>query len=164
MELVKPDIGLLFWMTTCFIILLFLMKKYAWGPILAALHERERGIQEALDGAEGAKKEIAEAASKVEQMLSEGKAEKEALMKLAKEELMEYKNGEQQKINTQIALQMQTVKEEIEQQKRAAVSELKNKVAELSIEIAEKIIKKELRDQSAHNELIKNNVEDLELN
>ncbi len=164
MELVKPDIGLLFWMTTCFIILLFLMKKYAWGPILVALHERERGIQEALDGAEGAKKEIAEAASKVEQMLSEGKAEKEALMKLAKEELMEYKNGEQQKINTQIALQMQTVKEEIEQQKRAAVSELKNKVAELSIEIAEKIIKKELRDQSAHNELIKNNVEDLELN
>tara|TARA_Y100001968_G_C18977814_1_gene535320 strand:+ start:175 stop:597 length:423 start_codon:yes stop_codon:yes gene_type:complete len=140
------------------------MKKYAWGPILVALHERERGIQEALDGAEGAKKEIAEAASKVEQMLSEGKAEKEALMKLAKEELMEYKNGEQQKINTQIALQMQTVKEEIEQQKRAAVSELKNKVAELSIEIAEKIIKKELRDQSAHNELIKNNVEDLELN
>ena len=164
MELVKPDIGLLFWMTTCFIILLFLMKKYAWGPILVALHERERGIQEALDGAEGAKKEIAEAASKVEQMLSEGKAEKEALMKLAKEELMEYKNGEQQKINTQIALQMQTVKEEIEQQKRAAVSELKSKVAELSIEIAEKILKKELRDQSAHNELIKNNIEDLELN
>ena len=85
-------------------------------------------------------------------------------MKLAKEELMEYKNGEQQKINTQIAIQMQAVKEEIEQQKRAAVSELKNKVAELSIEIAEKIIKKELRDQGAHNELIKNNVEDLELN
>ena len=164
MELVKPDIGLLFWMTTCFIILLFLMKKYAWGPILAALHEREQGIQDALDNAEGAKKEIAEATSRVEQMLSEGKAEKEGLIKLAKEELMEYKNVEQQKINNQISIQIQTAKEEIEQQKRAAVSELKNKVAELAIEIAEKIIKKELRDQSAHNELIKNSVEDLELN
>ena len=164
MELVKPDIGLLFWMTTCFIILLFLMKKYAWGPILAALHERERGIQDALNNAEGAKKEIAEAASRVEQMLSEGKAEKEGLIKLAKAELIEYKGVEQQKINNQISLQIQTAKEEIEQQKRAAVSELKNKVAELAIEIAEKIIKKELRDQSAHNELIKNSVEDLELN
>ena len=81
MELVKPDIGLLFWMTMCFIILLVIMKKYAWGPILQALNEREKGIQAALDEAEDAKRQILEATSKVAQILEEGKKEKEDLIK-----------------------------------------------------------------------------------
>jgi F-type H+-transporting ATPase subunit b len=76
MELVKPEIGLLFWMTTCFILLLLLMKKYAWGPILKALNEREQGIQTALDQAEEAQKQISEATSKVAQILEEGKKRK----------------------------------------------------------------------------------------
>jgi F-type H+-transporting ATPase subunit b len=76
MELVKPDIGLLFWMTTCFILLLVLMKKFAWGPILKALNEREQGIQTALDQAEEAQKQISEATSRVVQILEEGKKRK----------------------------------------------------------------------------------------
>ena len=69
MELVKPDIGLLFWMTTCFILLLVIMKRYAWGPILESLNEREKGIQTALEEAEGAKKQILEATSRAEEIL-----------------------------------------------------------------------------------------------
>ena len=76
MELVTPDIGLLFWMTTCFIILLILMKKFAWGPILQALNEREQGIQLALEQAEDAKKEVSEASFRVSKILEEGKKNK----------------------------------------------------------------------------------------
>ena len=83
MDLVKPDIGLLFWMTTCFVLLLVLMRKFAWGPILKALNEREQGIQLALDEAEEAKKQIAEATEKVVKILQKGKVEKEDLKKPA---------------------------------------------------------------------------------
>jgi len=163
MELVKPDIGLLFWMTTCFIILLVLMKKYAWGPILTALNEREQGIQTALDQAQDAQKQISEATTKVAQILEEGKREKEKLIKETQQELSEYKKEQQTKINIQIDLQLQSAKEEISQQKRAAIGQLKDTVATLSIDIAEKIIKKELENQNQHNSLIMKSVEDLEI-
>ncbi|MBF25029.1 MAG: ATP synthase F0 subunit B [Flavobacteriales bacterium] len=164
MELVKPDIGLLFWMTTCFILLLFIMKKFAWGPILNALNEREAGIQKSLDEAEIAKKQVEDAVSKVEKILEEGRVEKENIIKIAQQELVDYKLEQQSKINAQISSQLVIAKEEIIQQKRAAVDELKNKVAELSIEIAEKIIKKELENKEQHNQLIKESVETLDFN
>jgi len=163
MELVKPDIGLLFWMTTCFILLLVLMRKFAWGPILKALNERELGIQTALDQAEEAQKQISEATSRVAQILEEGKKEKEKLIKETQIELSEYKKEQQSKINTQMDAQLNSAKEEIAQQKRAAIGELKNTVAELSIDIAEKILKKELENPNQHNSLIMDSVEDLEI-
>ena len=82
MELVKPDIGLLFWMTTCFILLLVIMRRYAWGPILKALNEREQSIQAALEEAEGAKQQILQATSRVEEILEAGRREKEELIKV----------------------------------------------------------------------------------
>ncbi|MAZ58091.1 MAG: ATP synthase F0 subunit B [Flavobacteriales bacterium] len=163
MELVKPDIGLLFWMTTCFILLLVLMKKFAWGPILKALNEREQGIQTALDQAEEAQKQISEATSRVAQILEEGKKEKEKLIKETQIELSEYKKEQQSKINIQMDAQLKSVKDEIAQQKRAAIGELKNTVAELSIDIAEKILKKELENPNQHNSLIMDSVEDLQI-
>ena len=163
MELVKPDIGLLFWMTTCFILLLVLMKKFAWGPILKALNEREQSIQTALDQAEEAQKQISEATSKVAQILEEGKKEKEKLIKETQIELSEYKKEQQSKINTQMDAQLNSAKEEIIQQKRAAIGELKNTVAELSLDIAEKILKKELENPNQHNSLIMDSVEDLQI-
>ena len=163
MELVKPDIGLLFWMTTCFILLLFLLRKFAWGPILNALDERERGIKTALNQAEEARVEVEQATMKASKLLDEAKREKEHLLQLAKEELLEYKKEQQSKINAQITIQLNSVNEEILQQKRAALDDLKASVAELSIEIAEKIIKKELDSQDQYNALIKQSVEKLEL-
>ena len=163
MELVTPDIGLLFWMTTCFILLLFLLRKFAWGPILNALDERERGIKTALNQAEEARVEVEQATMKAAKLLDEAKREKEHLLQLAKEELLEYKKEQQSKINAQITIQLNSVNEEILQQKRAALDDLKASVAELSIEIAEKIIKKELDSQDQYNALIKQSVEKLEL-
>ncbi|MDC0189267.1 F0F1 ATP synthase subunit B [Flavobacteriales bacterium] len=164
MELVTPDIGLLFWMTTCFILLLFLLRKFAWGPILHALNEREDGIQIALKQAKEARVEVEQATMRASKLLDEAKKEKEHFLQLAKEELLEYKKEQQSKINAQITAQLNNVNEEILQQKRAAVEDLKASVAELSIEIAEKIIKKELDGKDQYNALIKQSVENLELN
>ena len=163
MELVKPDIGLLFWMTTCFILLLLIMKKFAWGPILRALNEREEGIQSALDQAEEARKEVSETSVKVEQMLKEGKIEREEMLKVAREEIAAYKKEEQMKIKEQTHNQLNVATAKINQQKRAAVDELKKSVAELSVEIAEKILKKELEAEENHVELINNSIKNLEI-
>ena len=163
MELVKPDIGLLFWMTTCFILLLVIMKKFAWGPILKALKEREEGIQSALEEAEEAKKQISEATLKVEKILEEGKKEKEQLVKKTQLELSEYKQEQESKINIQIQGKLDSASEDINQQKRAAIEELRASVAELSIEIAKKILNKELENEAQHDELIKQSVNELEI-
>jgi F-type H+-transporting ATPase subunit b len=163
MDLVKPDIGLLFWMTTCFILLLVLMRKFAWGPILKALDEREQGIQLALDQAEAAKKQIAEATEKVTEILQKGRAEKEELIKATQADLAEYKQEQQTKINAQIESKLDAAKQEILQQKRAALGELTQKVGELSVEIAEKILEKELENHTQSNSIIENSLKGLEI-
>tara|TARA_B100001250_G_scaffold205203_1_gene176160 strand:+ start:429 stop:923 length:495 start_codon:yes stop_codon:yes gene_type:complete len=163
MELVKPDIGLLFWMTTCFILLLVIMKRYAWGPILKALNEREQGIQTALEEAEEAKKHISEATSRVEEILAEGKRQKEDLIKATQLELSEYKKEQEDKISLQIQSKLEAAKEDITQQKRAAVEELKKAVGELSIDIATKILNKELENENQHDAMIKQSVNELEI-
>lgn len=163
MDLVKPDIGLLFWMTTCFILLLVLMRKFAWGPILKALDEREQGIQLALDQAEAAKKQIAEATEKVTEILQKGRAEKEELIKATQADLAEYKQEQQIKINAQIESKLDAAKQEILQQKRAALGELTQKVGELSVEIAEKILEKELENHTQSNSIIENSLKGLEI-
>tara|TARA_B100001250_G_C19564474_1_gene684871 strand:+ start:347 stop:769 length:423 start_codon:yes stop_codon:yes gene_type:complete len=139
------------------------MKKYAWGPILNALHEREEGIQAALNQAEAARKEISEATSRAAELLEEGKREKEKLVQDTQSELLEYRNEQQQKIDKQMASQLNAVKEEIIQQKRAAMHELKNNVAQLSVEIAEKIIKSELENKDRSDQIIKESVGNLEM-
>ena len=164
MELVKPDFGLFFWMTTSFILLLFLLRKFAWGPILKALNDREEGIQTALSKAESAREEVQQAANKATKLIDEAKIQKEKLIQIAKEDLAAYKKEQQNRINSQIEAQLKDVNEEILRQKRAALDEMKSSVAELSIKIAEKIIQKELEDKDQYNDLIKQNVENLELN
>ena len=163
MELVKPDIGLLFWMTTCFLILLFLLRKFAWGPILNALNEREEGIQSALDKAEEAKKQISEASSRVEEILEKGKREKEDMLKVAQLELAEYKKEQEEKINLQIQSKLESAKDDIGQQRRAALEDLRTTAAKLSVEIAQKILQKELENESQHDAMIKQSINELEI-
>tara|TARA_B100001250_G_C19515918_1_gene663764 strand:- start:91 stop:585 length:495 start_codon:yes stop_codon:yes gene_type:complete len=164
MELVKPGIGLLFWMLLSFSIVLILLRKFAWKPILSALKEREDGIQAALDGADDARKKIETATAEANKMIADGRKEKEQILKSAREELADYKQEQQLKINKQMAAQLESAKEEINQQKRAAVNELKSTVAELSIEIAEKILTKELEDDKRYDELINQKIKNLEIN
>ena len=163
MELVTPGIGLLFWMLFAFSIVLVLLKKFAWKPILTALKEREDRIQDSLIQAEETRRKTESANSDIEKMLIEAKEEKDILLKQAREEIAEYKKAKKDQIKSQVNLQLDSAKEEIAQQKRMALEELKGVVAALSVEIAEKILTKELDNENRYNELIKENVKNLDV-
>ena len=158
------SVGLFFWQTLLFLVLLFLLRKFAWKPILNAVNEREDSIQEALDSAKEAKREMAELKSSNEDLLNEARAERDAMMKEARgikddivAEAKTTANEEAEKIIT-------NARESIQHEKMAAITELKNQVAVLSIEIAEKILKAELSSADKQKALIDNVVKDINLN
>ncbi len=155
--------GLFFWQTLLFIILLFLLKKYAWKPILDALNSREEGIKNALDEAEKARQEMVELKSSNEQIVKEARAERDAMLKDArsmKENMItEAKDQAKEQANKII----EQAKATIENEKLAAITELRNQVAELSIGIAEKILKDELSQKDKQVELIEKMLQEAKL-
>ena len=163
MELVTPGIGLLFWMLLSFSIVLVLLKKFAWKPILNTLEEREDSIQKALDSAEQARSEVAELKSQKEQILNDAKLEREKIIRLAHEETSAYKQEQKIKIDEQFKLKVSSAIDEINQQKRSAMEDLKKTVAEMSVDIAEKILEKELENVEQHNSVISDSVKGLDI-
>jgi len=163
MELVKPDIGLLFWMTTCFLILLVILRKFAWGPILNALNEREKGIQHALDEASRAREEINSLQDSQQKILNEAKEQREEIISEAKKFAEEYKVVKKDAIDKEMAKRLEGVQDTIEKEKQAALDSIKKGVASLSVEIAEKILEKKLESDSIQEELINNGLEKLDI-
>ena len=163
MKLVSPEIGLIFWMTLCFVLLILLLKKYAWKPILKALDEREKSIESALSQAQEARSKIEDLQKDQEKIIREAKKERELILNEAKKLAEEYRSQQQKIVNEEMAQKMARVKESIEMEKRAAINELKENVATLSIEIAEGILEKKLNLDSENEEFIKRNLEKLEI-
>jgi F-type H+-transporting ATPase subunit b len=158
------SIGLFVYQTVVFVALLFLLRKFAWKPILKAVTDREEKIQGALDAAETAKLDMAKLKSQNEDMKQEALAAREQLMREAKEtkdaiiaEAKEAAKTESEKI-------MISAREEIKAEKNAAMSEIKNQVAVLSIEIAEKVVKEKLSSDEKQKTLVNNLIEDVTLN
>ena len=143
MKLVTPDIGLLFWMLVSFSIVLFLLKKYAWKPILASLKEREETIAGALNTAKKAKEEMLPLKSDNEKILAEARMERDQLLKEAREAKDGIINEAKAKAHRSRQL-LQLAREGIIAEKMAAINELKNQVAVLSLQIAEKVLQREL--------------------
>jgi F-type H+-transporting ATPase subunit b len=164
MGLVTPAIGLVVWMLICFAILFLLLKKLAWKPIMKAIKDRETSIDNALSSAEKAKREMAELKSSNERILNEAKAERDKLLKEARETketiIAEAKNKAQKEADRI----MTSARENIQNEKLAAIAELKNQVATLSIEIAEKILKEHLSSDDKQKTLVKNLLQDVNLN
>jgi F-type H+-transporting ATPase subunit b len=164
MGLVTPSLGLVFWTTLSFLIVLFLLKKFAWKPILESLKERENTIADALKSAENAKHEMAQLKASNEELLRKARDERDALMKEARDArdliLAEAKSKATQEADRILA----AARENIKNEKMAAVSELKNQVAVLSIEIAEKILRNELSKDEKQKTLVNNLVEEINLN
>jgi len=163
MKLVSPEIGLIFWMTLCFVLLILLLKKYAWKPILKALDEREKSIESALSQAQEARSKIEDLQKDQEQIIREAKKERELILNEAKKLAEEYRSQQQKVVNEEMAQKMLRVKESIEMEKRAAINELKENVATLSVEIAEGILEKKLNLDTENEEFIKRNLEKLEI-
>ncbi len=162
--LVKPDIGLLFWTTVTFLILLVLLRKFAWKPILGAVKAREESIDKALDQAEKAREEMAQLKSDNEKILKEARMERDEMLKDAREMKESMINEAKAKASTEADRIIETAREQIENEKMAAITELKNQVGRMSIEIAEKILRKELDKQENHEQLVENQLEDFKLN
>ena len=163
MKLVSPEIGLIFWMTLCFVLLILLLKKYAWKPILRALDEREKSIESALSQAQEARSKIEDLQKDQEQIIREAKKERELILNEAKKLAEEYRSQQQKIVNEEMTQKMARVKESIEMEKRAAINELKENVATLSVEIAEGILEKKLSLDTENEDFIKRNLEKLEI-
>ncbi|HIE73946.1 MAG TPA: F0F1 ATP synthase subunit B [Flavobacteriales bacterium] len=154
MELVTPEIGLIFWTTIVFLLLLIVLKKYAWQPILAAVDERNKSIEDALKAADKAKKEMLALNTDNERILTEAKKERDALLKEGREIKDNIIAEAKDKAKIESDKILITTKEQINNEKMKAITELKNQVAEMSIDIAEKILKSELSDKNKQKELI----------
>lgn len=163
-NIVSPEPGLIIWMTVTFLTVLFLMAKFAWKPILKMIKDREHSIEEALASAERAKAEMAALTSKNEQILAEGRQERDRLMKEAREIkesiIAEAKSKAQAEAEKIMSLARETIKNE----KMAAITELKNQVAQLSIDIAENILKQELAGEDKQKALINTLLQDIKMN
>lgn len=156
--------GLFFWQIILFGLLLFLLKKFAWKPILDALNDREEGIQNALDEADRARQEMAELKSSNDQILKEARAERDALLKDARKIKDQMITEAKDEATLQANKIIEQAKTTINQEKISAIDELKNKVAEWSVEIAEKVIKEELSDKNKQVKLIEKMLDDATLN
>jgi len=155
--------GLFFWQTLLFIILLFLLKKYAWKPILDALNSREEGIKNALDEADKARQEMVELKSSNEQIVKEARAERDSMLKEARSMKENMITEAKDEAKAQANKIIEQAKATIENEKLAAITELRNQVAELSIGIAEKIIKDELSEKDKQVELIEKMLQEAKL-
>lgn len=164
MDLILPSFGLIFWMTITFIIVFVILKKAAWKPILGSLKEREKSIQDALDAAEKAKQEMAQLQASNEKILMEARAERDNLLKEARETKDGIINEAKVKAQKEATKLMQDARDAIQNEKAAALTELKNQVATLSIEIAEKILKTELSSSDKQKTLVNNMLKEVSLN
>ncbi len=149
MELVTPGIGLVFWTTIAFLSLLFLLKKFAWTPILNAVKEREVSIEVALQQAEKARDEMAKMTSDNEKLLAEAKEERAIILREAKNAGEKILEDARETAKAEAGKFIIEARAEIENQKLAAITEVKNQVGLLAIELAEKMLRKELSGKDA---------------
>ncbi len=163
-SLIEPAIGLIFWTTITFILLLVLLGKFAWKPILSAIKTREKGIEDALASAETALKDMRELKSNNEKNLADARAERDNLLKEARDTKDAIIAEAKAKSQIEADRIMSSAREQITNEKNAAIAELKNQVATLSIEIAEKILRSELSSDEKQKALVSNLMKDVNLN
>ena len=156
--------GLFFWQLLLFLALLFLLKKYAWGPILNAVNEREDSIKDALKGAELAKQEMQNLKSDNEKILKEARAERDAMLKDANVMKDNIITEAKEEAQAQAKKEMEKATTAIQNEKTKAITDMKNQMGELSVNIAEKIVKDELSNKDKQLQLIESLLKDVTLN
>ena len=163
MDLVTPDVGLLFWTLVSFTILYLILRKFAWGPILGAVKEREESIKAALDAADNAKKEMENLKADNEKILNEAKTEREAMLKEAREMKSKLISDAENEAKVKAKSMVEAAKTAIQNEKNSAMNELKNTVVDLSVGIAEKLISEELADKDKQLKMIEEILDDSKL-
>jgi len=164
MDLLTPGTGLIIWQAFVFLLLFFLLSKLAWKPILSSLKEREQSIQQALDSAENAKKEMASLMADNEKLLKQAREERDKILRDARDAANRLHDQAQADAKKNADRLIEDAKSIIQTEKNAALRDVKEQVAIFSIEIAEKLIKKNLSDDKSQKELANTFIKDLKLN
>jgi F-type H+-transporting ATPase subunit b len=164
MDLLTPGLGLFFWTAVAFLILLFLLKKYAWKPILEALHERENSIADSIASAEKMKVEMANMKNENEILLNQAREERSAMLKEAKEAKDKIVNDAKNEAKEEANKILLEARQQIENQKNAAIIDVKNQIGSLVIEVSEKVLRKELSDKEAQKSYINTLAQEIRLN
>lgn len=164
MELVSPGIGLILWMTLSFALLILILRRFAWKPILKSLRDRENTIDEALNQANKAREEMKNLKADNEKLLKEAQEERNVILRDARKVKDEIIEQARVKANEEANNIVENAKERIENEKMAAMTDLKNQIASISIEIAEKILERELSDKNKQEEFMKKLIDNAKLN
>ena len=162
--MISFDPGLIIWTTIIFTLLLIVLKKFAWKPILSAVDERNKNIEKALKAADKAKEEMQSLHADNERILAEAKTQRDVLLKEAREMKESIIQEAREKANDQSDKILSSAKEQINNEKMKALTELKNHIAGLSIEMAEKIVKAELSNKESHIKFINQALESEKIN
>ncbi len=164
MDLITPDLGLMFWTGLIFVLLLFILTKFIWKPILAAVNSREKNISDSLELAERTMNEMKALQAQNENLLKEARAERDSIVKEARE--IAAKMVEDSKNNAKLEAEkiIVSAREAVNNEKTAAMAEIKTQIAILSIEIAEKVVKGELSSSDSQKALSEKLAADFNLN
>ena len=164
MELLTPGLGLVFWQTVVFLALVFLLGKFAWKPILHSLKIREESIEDALKSAERAKEEMAQLKADNQKLLDQARVERDQILKdatAAASRLREEAKADAQKISDKM---VEDARGAINAEKQAALAEVKDQVARLSLEVAEIVLKDKLKDDKSQKDLVSKYLKEIKLN
>ena len=164
MDLVTPGIGLVFWTTLTFLLVVFLLIKFAWKPVLGMINERNKSIEDALQLAEKTKAEMAQLQADNERIIAEARKERDNLLKEAREMKDQMIAQAKAEASAEANKIMAAAKVSIENEKNQAMQDLKSQVATLSFEIAEKVIGKELENKKVSDEIIAESIKNLKFN
>jgi F-type H+-transporting ATPase subunit b len=164
MDLVTPGIGMIFWSTLFFLVLLFILGKFAWPAILTAVKARNESIRHALEAADRAKEEMAQLQSDNEKILAEARAERDMLMKEAKEIKDQLISDAKEKALEEANKLVKSAREAIQREKAGALNEMKEQMASLSVDIAGKILRMKLEESKAQKDLVDKLINEADLN
>lgn len=163
-NVIRPDVGLLFWTTVFFLLFLFLLKRFAWGPLTESLKKRQSDIQDALNEAKKAKEEMSALNARNEELIKEAQEQRALIMKEAKNAKESIINEAKTKAKEEAQRIMSTATQEIEAQKKSALMEVKNEVGQMALSIAEKVIRKELQGNTDQVSFVNKLVNEIKLN
>ena len=164
MQLLTPDLGLFVWNLLAFLIVFFILKKFAWPAILKGLKEREDGIADAISTAERVKAEMAQLQSENETILAKAREERTVILREAKDHSDKMISDAKEKARSEFDRIVADAQLAIQQQKNAALTDVKNQVGALVIEVSEKILKRELSNKAEQEKYIKEIAEGVKLN
>jgi F-type H+-transporting ATPase subunit b len=164
MDLLTPELGLFFWTLIAFLAVFFILRKAAWKPILSSLNEREKGIADSIATAERVKAEMSQLQAENEKLLAQAREERSQMLREAKETKDRIISEARETAKTEAGKIVADAQVQIQQQKMAALTEVKNEIGTLALNVAEKILRKQLGSAEGQEGYMKMLTEDIKLN